>query len=29
MDFDKNFKRRLSKKLESNTNSALKRFPKT
>lgn len=29
MDFDKNFKRRLSKKLESNTNSAFKSFPKT
>lgn len=29
MDFDKNFKGRLSKKLESNTNSAFKSFPKT
>ena len=29
MDFDKNLKRGLSKKLEFNTNSAFKSFPKT
>jgi len=29
MDFDKNLKRGLSKKLESNANSVFKSFPKT